>query len=241
MTPTLEDVKEYFKDAEIVECLFDRIHYNISNCKIRMNRAEKYEAYLGKDVGYARLYKFGKYAKIIKYKEPMYTITKEQILELHEIQCTSDKDDLLKELFPDVFKKELVVGKWYCRGEELARWNDKKITYGFVMGKFISYMLFSEEIGREATEEEVKTALIAEAKKIGFKGGVYIKRSFDNDLFDCCINPYKFARDPEYFYNEKHDYIEYKGYVIYSKGQWAEIIPTMTQKEAEEKLNVKII
>jgi len=37
--------------------------------------------------------------------EETYQITKEQILDLYSIQCTSDKNDVLESLFPDVFKQ----------------------------------------------------------------------------------------------------------------------------------------
>lgn len=32
MRPTIEQVRAHFKDAEVVECLDDRIEYDIKNC-----------------------------------------------------------------------------------------------------------------------------------------------------------------------------------------------------------------
>jgi hypothetical protein len=168
--------------------------------------------------------------------EPTYTITKEQILEL-ENGFTLPK---LKQWFPDVFEVKLEAGKWYWRDEdELAVYNNGKSTYGFLKGFFICDMLFSFGIGRKATEQEVFKALKNEAVKRGFVEGVYIKKSGINKDFNHLNKPISGK-----FYLNKIDFTLDSdngfGY-IFKNGKWAEIIPTITKKEAEDKLNCKIV
>lgn len=90
----------------------------------------------------------------------------------------------------------------------------------------------------EAFDEEVSEALEKEALKRGFKLGVFIKRNFDNlpSLFikECVYNS-------DFTYNKYEDILFFNDYIIYSKGKWAEIIPTKTIEEAEKELNCKII
>jgi hypothetical protein len=75
LKPTLEEVKEYFKDAEIVECISNSIDVCISKNVQREIHYENYD-YWVEVVGYkiknVNLWseKIG-YAKIIKYKETM--------------------------------------------------------------------------------------------------------------------------------------------------------------------------
>jgi len=89
---------------------------------------------------------------------------------------------------------------------------------------------------RKATEQEVFEALKNEAVKRGFgKKNVY----FIDCLSRNFISTGKFS-----FYNSK---VENNGITngangwIFRDGIWATIIPTLTKKEAEEKLNCKII
>ena len=69
-----------------------------------------------------------------------YEITKEQILKLAnkaEQGCTSVIESDLKNWFPDVFKTELTIGKWYKHSEEAGLFYLTEITdiachgYGF--------------------------------------------------------------------------------------------------------------
>lgn len=70
-TPTLEEVKERYKDAEIVECLYTKEKYNITNSMIRSDREGYFEAWFEEKSDYCRLYKNLEYAKILTYKKIM--------------------------------------------------------------------------------------------------------------------------------------------------------------------------
>jgi hypothetical protein len=68
-TPSLEEVKAYFKDAKEVRCLFDGDIYDVSNGKY-----EFVEVFFGVRLwknhnNYATVYKDGKCAEIISYKD----------------------------------------------------------------------------------------------------------------------------------------------------------------------------
>lgn len=67
-TPTLEEVKEHFKNAKEVRCLVDNQIYDISDLEIIMDYKCRAEVIL-KDLRYCRLYKYEKYAEIVSYKD----------------------------------------------------------------------------------------------------------------------------------------------------------------------------
>lgn len=167
-----------------------------------------------------------------------YEITKEQILELDKGLLINTK---LRKWFPDAFKKELEVGKWYfvdgnnCgqngrflianfSGEEEAS------NYGFDFNGKWSTELYLSKLGlglkiREATPEEVETALIAEAKKRGFVNGanyiykgINIVRSVSGDIF---------------IYNLIDNSFRINGFNIFNNGNWAVILPE--EPKVEEK------
>jgi len=238
MKPTMEEIKAYFKDAEIVkENCHKKEEFNINFDEVRLS---KFNNWVQGDRIYYLWSQENGYAKIIKYKEPMYTITKEQILEL--------KDPIVKEWFPNVFETRLEVGKWYKDKykrlfQVTSLLNYKEclgIGFGCIGGYYGNEHKLPWEINGsevEATEQEVETALINEAKKRGFKNGVWVKT----------INGTKKRIKGDLFFYFKENKImsmfDFDGMngLIFHNGKWAEIIPTLTQKEAEEKLNVKIV
>ncbi len=166
-----------------------------------------------------------------------FTITKDQILELYKY-TTAHPDKCLKEWFPEAFETKLEVGRWYkgCENEIVCYCGDN-LGYGFIENgdwyhnsgwefdsKFTEWKL--------ATTEEVEAALIAEAKKRGFKEGVwYRKPTFIEEAKGKMI----------YSINSGELYFTGSSYTIFKNGVWAEIIPTMTKQEAEEKLKCKIV
>jgi len=169
-----------------------------------------------------------------------YTITKEQILQLADPDFHADR--LIKKWFPEAFEVKLEVGKWYKSEDEYAskmivfaeaiKGKETIKGYGFgVSGNWLVSM-FGSLKWRLATYQEVEAALIAEAKKRGFKEGVYYRYK-DKPL--CEAKGYLVLQS------------EYKlafsgsGWIIFQNGVWGEIIPTMTKQEAEAKLNCKII
>lgn len=99
--PTLKEVKEYFKDAKEVEsCFLEKLKFkgvqygHVENTF--MNKGNNNATLWNKDKGYA---------KIISYKEKPIKITNKFIKE--------NADKTFKEVFPNVFKEELVIGEWY--------------------------------------------------------------------------------------------------------------------------------
>lgn len=184
-----------------------------------------------------------------------YTITKEQILQL------SDFDEIVKELlkegFPDAFKKELEVGKWYIVNGDKCGHGGKNLiaNYSGIESDSNYGLRFSGEwdnelsifhkdlvsISREATPAEVEAALIAEAKKRGYKGGI--------KLFplEHCASEIDIEKQDVYkFYPNVSDKIrerlELNGTGIYQDGKWAEILPeekayTFTEAELTDVFN----
>ena len=166
-----------------------------------------------------------------------YEITEKQI---RKIAVEYDK---IREMFPEVFEKELEVGKWYiseyylvyylgnykCNCIELSNgeWYDN--IYHSLSGHLKNYRL--------ATEEEVREALINEAIKRGFKnvGELSLKlvsgTMFKKGSFGTVNN--KFS----YISVENRLYLD--GVVIFKNGKWAEIIKEYipTQEEIDRVIN----
>ena len=164
-----------------------------------------------------------------------YEITKEQVLELADLGY----ENKLKKWFPDVFEKELVDRKWY---KDIEMFNiftfletKESGRYGFDSHGF--YKTHDKNTGmnverwKEATEQEVFEALKNEAVK-RYNNGEYVKRFNSSSLLRV---------DSEFKSELKYNKLWYGGGIVFRNGKWAEIIPTLTKKEAEEKLNCKII
>lgn len=176
-------------------------------------------------------------------------ITKEQVKELNK-NTTSKGQDYLKQWFPEAFKTELEVGKWYKNTdsgyEESIAFatklhsetpNNQFAGYGFDMFKGwvksdTDTELFGSKKWRLATPQEVESALIAEAKKRGYEEAVYVVSLENKNIIHLIKGDFYFGRDGNLYY---------KGAMIFKTGKWATIIPTLTKAEAEEKLGVKII
>ena len=116
-----------------------------------------------------------------------YEITKEQVLENYKY-ALNNQDYLsarnLKEWFPNAFKKELEVGRWYksIKRNFLVNYQgDNMENYGFWENQGfknnIAFGGYWKDECIEATPQEVETALIAEAKKRGFKEGYILFNS----------------------------------------------------------------
>lgn len=162
--------------------------------------------------------------------ENKYTITKEQLRQL--------TDPVVKEWFPEVFKTDLEVGKWYFQTDSKALINFQggKSGYGFCangnwndLSNYWSFKEYRHE-WREATKQEVFETLKNEAVRRGFKEEFYFKCLKNGNIISC-DGLFGFSKNTLY---------SNRGVVFYN-GQWAEIIPTLTKEEAEEKFNVKII
>jgi hypothetical protein len=243
--PALQEVREYFKNADKVQdhkkdkgfVELEKIKYS-AGCFIQNPFQDNWIVLYHNKKGYA---------KILNHKESTYIITKEQLLEL-ENGFTLPK---LKEWFPDVFEVKLEVGKWYKStytdntdpvNKSIifidSLYVNKVNGYGFdYKGIWFDKKYNCGTVGYHwslATEQEVFEALKNEAVKRGFNSDIpiHIKSR----------NAYSYLAKPsnsDFFFKNNCLYLwEIK---IFNKGIWAEIIPTLTKKEAEEKLNCKIV
>jgi len=174
--------------------------------------------------------------KYIKEYKDVFKITKEQILKLHK----NEGSKYVQEWYPSVFeeeKKELVVGVWYVYENCVLNYQGLKNgllqAYGVLYDKRwteISNFGTCPERWREATPQEIQQALENEWKRLGGGVGVYFKSPI-NEL-SCIDNGIYTYRDNKLFSN---------GIAIFNEGKFASIVPQYTIKEAEERLNCKIV
>jgi hypothetical protein len=186
----------------------------------------------------------------------VYGITKGQLKNLIEATFCNMKDyvmnndgfidDWIKTIIPDAFKKELEVGKWYtpcnenegvallyCENPE----NKHSCGYGFdFKGNWTrTYSIIASDhvTYRKATPQEVKDALICEAKKRGYKDGVSFKSAVSNFVDICNGN---------FIYNAELNKLYSNGTCVFSNGIWATIIQPekMTHEQIEKELGRKI-
>lgn len=246
-TPTLEEVKEYFKDAEKIEradlpaergqvfdisdrAIFDnrQIHFDSGYywlCKKEIDNIMLWSSYNG-------------YAKILTYKNKtdVYKITKEQVLMIAE------KTQIIKEWFPDAFKKELVAGKWmktpigglYCPKEKQG---NGFICYGFTPTsrtyKEIFVLLDITKDDVEATPQEIESALIREWEKRGGVGlDLHIELNGKEYQLEKEVGKFQLIRN----------ILFYQGAPVMNDGKWATIIQPekMTLEQIEKELGRKI-
>ncbi len=127
----------------------------------------------------------------------------------------NDISDKIKQLE----KPQISLNKWYkhcCGG---FHFNDVINSYGIDGGgKWYNgngFFMVHPENWTPATDEEVKEALIKEAKKIGFKEGVGFKSA--STEFKCKINS-------NWNYNPNINSLSNYGGHVFCEGKWAEII-----------------
>jgi len=172
-----------------------------------------------------------------------YKITKETILSLHRHGNDLTKSQL-NDLFPDCFKKELIVvdgyykhkngqhPKWFCHidvntGEYYGHNNTEWMTGGKNgFGDMIGYIKDNCE---PMTPKEVEEALIKEWEKLGGKVGVQFKTPI-NQFNGVDNGKYNFVKADNCLYSD--------GCAVFNKGKFATIInkKKMTISEIEEKL-----
>lgn len=157
-----------------------------------------------------------------------FELTQEQINQLAEKKHAKE---LLQQFIPEAFENKLEVGKWYKSELGAICFNLEDSYYGFdSIGDWrdITYFKIGEDIyeWELATEEEVREALINEAKRRGYKEGVRCKfglikeiRTIETNIFDW-NGKYLFVR----CINGNAD-------IIFKNGQWSEIIETEPTKE----------
>ena len=243
--PTLEEVKEYFKNALEIESVQTGRKENITGLIEEFDG----EFYIVGGIHGAKVWHKGRgYAKILKTKTPSFTITKEQIRTIESDGCA-----YVKQWFPEVFKKELEVGKWYkdegkfmfCFQGIYSREHVSK-AYGFTRsGKWHENLGIGNDWEyKEATDQEVFEALKNEAVKRGLADGVYINiiNNYPHEhLVDRITGKFDYEEVPGGRYEGKMALRDSDGNIIFINGQWATITPTITKEEAEEILGKKII
>ena len=161
-----------------------------------------------------------------------YSITKEQILAIEKVGG-ADVSLYLKETFPEVFKTELEVGKWYKSStgiEFLVYYQSNGFdNYGFWEDHpYRDNLLFGDcwyNMSRLATDEEVSAVLINEAKKRGFKNGVTILRGDWYFGFSAPKVTIEKEQHPTSGFEFRNDTLFLDGYIIFYSGNWAEILP----------------
>lgn len=165
-------------------------------------------------------------------------VRNEFILEAHKSACSEWKLKIEKEC-PELFKSKLEVGKWYKTGNTLVFIDDieREEYYGFFCGNWGTNWSFSKglnmDICKPATEEEVKEALIKEAKKRGFKKGVIIDELLGENVGSLNIENKKQLETNNFTINANLQFLYCNNLVIFRKGKWAEII----SNPIEEKIN----
>ena len=169
-----------------------------------------------------------------------YELTQEQIEKLAEKKHAKE---LLQEFIPEAFTK-LQINKWYKRRHKKALFyvinlpNDEchliKV-YGFDNGgDWMHHESPQTYPDNEviATEEEVREALINEAKKRGFNNiGILKIKSTVGGI----SNGYHTTNNA-FYYDYKGNTLRLDGVVIFNNGVWAEIIeePKETDPTEEE-------
>ena len=169
-----------------------------------------------------------------------YKITKEQILKLAnkaEQGCTSVIESDLKNWFPDAFKTEFKVGRVYKINKSIfhcteitedgvlygyglfdARWDERFNNDGSCI--CACNELAAKDRLVEASIQEWESALINEAKKRGYKKGV--KCYFGIGKYQRIISTDDIIFDTNYLNNGG---LCMGMDVIFTQGNWAEIIP----------------
>lgn len=172
-----------------------------------------------------------------------FEITKEQVMQLAK-NNKENKEQLvdadLRNWFPGAFKTKFTG--WAKDIHEMnedwiAYYENDILKYGInANGDWFeskSNANYNEcESNRVATEQEVETALINEAKKQGLIDWVYIKATNG----DCGL-----VNKGNWIYDENVNKLYYAGFILFDNGKWATIIETITKEEAEKLLNKKII
>jgi len=251
--PTLQEVKERFKNAKEVRDLWSREVVDISDWKFYFDNecddywVEKYKN--SKDQ--VELYDKGEYAEIISYKEPLYQLTAKEVVHAYE------NPQWLKDTFKECFETELEVGKWY-KSDYKNGLKNKSIycvtgiygnnfgAYGFNWeGKWsvnkYDYGTINKDYQTPSTEKEVEEALVKEAIKRGYKKGVKVKTDWFGEEEINILNGGSFNLNNNAF--GFNTLCNNGSPWIFKNGIWAEIIqvPTYTIPEAKKTFNIKII
>lgn len=173
--------------------------------------------------------------------EQKFEITKEQILEFYKGDVPKS---IIKYWFPEAFKKELEVGKWYKdvynRKVKVTEFliDNEFLGYGFgSLGTYygpeskMPWEINGTEI--EMTPQEVETALIREWKRLGGKVGSIVNPPQKIWSRELKLN---LGLDEKEFIFMGNNELLHCGVQVFYKGKFAQIIETITIQEAEKLL-----
>jgi len=224
-TPSLQEVKDYFKDALEVRTVYGDIH-----CIEEIVRGYVSNSYMLKHSN-ATVYEDGAYAKITKRKENEYKITKETIIKyqmkdefpsLFNPYTGWAKDRGRHDLWMVYFEKGQSMYGFDIKGDWFVRGNDK--------------FPYDNTKDRPSEPKEVESFLVKEAKKRGYINGNY--ECLSNLKTHTVLNKYHLYNN-ELFHGNELDRCN----IIFSHGTWATILPNkkkMTISEIEDKLGFEI-
>jgi len=231
-TPTLEEVKEYFKNAKEVKCLSENKSIELKKDYIIALGSFKtnFFAYDNKERAVIDLWEVKKgYAEIISYIEPTTEVRNSVLLQLAENNSFSE--EILKKECPKLFESEINLNNWYWNNEfqipifiESFNYDDNYNGYGFNKDKeFFSLTnnVYKQHLNRLATPQEVETALIQEAKKRGFVD------TLKNRETKPIKGIYNIETNNEFTFIN-NGILYFKGVPIFKDGIWATIIETPT-------------
>lgn len=174
------------------------------------------------------------------------TLRKDKVLEAARACSTAKRT--LEILCPEFFEEGNRKDGWY-KDDDCPKWmvyfKDGISEYGIdYYGDWFDSGKYYEKLRAEdkpATPQEIEEALIAEAKKMGFKKGVVLQKSGINACFSFTFKQingkFTYCNDADLLDSENGQGI------IYEKGQWASIIPDkkkMTISEIEKALGYEI-
>jgi hypothetical protein len=176
---------------------------------------------------------------------------KEFIKKVHSAASNEWKKNIEKE-FPKLFKEDdLKVGKWY-KYPDFENW--KLLITDNTKGKEKGVGFNCSEIwmkdwltdgGNElsslipCSDEEVKEALIKEAKRRGFKEGVRVDKLLYTNI-GSLNGDSKTCENKEFKLSFGHLFIG-NLLIFHNTGKWAEIVETITKEQAEKELGKTIL
>lgn len=160
------------------------------------------------------------------------TVDPKFIKRIHELSSPEVKQQLEQE-FPSLMLN-LEKGVWYNYRGHLLCYTGEGKSYGFWGGKWVDdWHLMDSELDKlkVATEEDVRDALIKEAKKRGYKTGNFV--CLRNKVVSQSVDDYdKWTFMGESLYTKGRGL---GGDAPYRDGKWAEILSTtFTLDEAKE-------